>query len=96
MGHETVKGRCVVTDNVVKIFSSAVEFETFGMNALGYIRRVKTDDINAQFELDEALPAGQDLWALFGADGNPITIADEKADVMTDADDMDLLTVQLQ
>ncbi|MEE9314659.1 MAG: DUF1150 family protein [Rhizobiaceae bacterium] len=85
-----------MTKNIVKLFQSPVEFETFGINSLAYVRPVMSDDINAQFPQGPELPEGLDLWALFGADGQPIAVADEKSDLLLNAEELDLLTVGVQ
>ncbi len=85
-----------MTQNIVKLFKSPVEFETFGINTLAYVRHVRSEDMNAQFPESPELPEGLNLWALFGADGQPIAVADEKAELMSNAEEMDLLTVRLQ
>lgn len=82
--------------NIVKLFNSAVEFETFGKNSLAYVRPVLSDEMNERFPGGPELPEGIDLWALFGADGLPIAVADEKSELLSNAEEMDLLTVQLQ
>jgi len=85
-----------MAQNIVKLFGSPIEFESFGINALAYMRPVKSEDMNARFPDGPELPEGLDLWALFGADGQPIAVADEKSDLISNAEEMDLLTVHLQ
>lgn len=77
-------------------FSPAnVEFEKLGTNALAYVRLVESDDINSRFALSEELPSGLKLWGLFAADGQPISLSDERSELLDDAEDRDLITVGL-
>jgi len=85
-----------VSDNPVKLFGSTTEFATFGNSALAYVRKVRTDDINSRFPKEDSLPEGLEMWGLFAADGNPIALSDERGELMLEADEMDLLTVQRQ
>ena len=85
-----------MADNVVKLFGSAVEFESFGRNTLAYVRKVSSDDMNERFPQDEELPQGLDLWGLFAADGQPIALADEKDALFQSADELNLLTLGIQ
>lgn len=80
--------------NPVKLFGAGVEFELFGRSTLAYVRRVQSDELNEQFPNGPELPQGIDLWGLFGADGRPISVADEQSVLMHEAQEMDLLAVQ--
>ncbi len=85
-----------MTKNIVKLFNSPIEFETFGKNSLAYLRPVLRDEMNERFPDGPELPRGQDLWGLFGADGLPIAVADEKSDLLFDAEELDLLALPIQ
>ncbi len=80
-------------NNPVKLFQSSVEFESFGNSVLAYLRPVQSDDMNTIFPDGPELPSGLDLWGLFAADGQPIAVADDKSDLISDAENRNLLTV---
>lgn len=82
-----------MADDIVKIAGSGGEFATFGKNAFAYVRRVRSDELNAKFPQVEDLPAGLDLWGLFAADGEPIAVSDAEMMVRADAAERQLLTL---
>ncbi|MEL6752371.1 MAG: DUF1150 family protein [Pseudomonadota bacterium] len=75
----------------IDIFATATEFAQFGKQAFGYIRAVKSDDMNARFPDQAELPEGLDLWGLFAADGEPLALADERSVIMENAGEMELM-----
>ncbi len=75
------------------LVGTPVEFASFGKSALAYVRRVQSDDMNERFPNAPALPEGLDLWGLFGADGEPLAVSDERSSLFSDAERRDLLTV---
>ena len=83
-----------MTQNPVKLFGSATEFATFGNSTIAYVRKVRSDDMNRRYPLSMELPDGIELWGLFGADGEPIALADEQSELYVDAEERDLLAVQ--
>lgn len=87
---------CDMVENIVKKFGSAVEFEVFGKNALAYVRPVESEDMRQRFPLVDNVPDDIDLWGLFSADGRPLALADDPAALLEDAQDRNLLTVELQ
>ena len=89
-------GAVSMINSSAKGFGSKTEFATFGSGAIAYVRRVKSDDYNVQFPSDEELPNGLDLWGLFGADGNPLSVSDDRFVVFEDAKERNLLAVYRQ
>lgn len=85
-----------MSGNTVKLFGSAVEFQSFGKSSLAYVRQMSAEDLNNRFPEVVDWPLGEDLWALFGADGHPIAVADHEGFLQTDAQERDLLTVSVQ
>ena len=85
-----------MSDNPVRLFGSSEEFATFGNNALAFVRKVQSDDMNRRFPNAPELPEGIELWGLFSADGKPIAMADDENMLVNDALELDLLTVQRQ
>ncbi len=77
----------------IKPFGSATEFAIFGKRTFAYMRPVQSDDMNATFPDEVALPSGLALWGLFDADGEPIAVADEQAALIENAEEMDLMTL---
>ena len=71
------------------------ELAHLGAGEVGYIRRMKFDDVSRCFpeapEIDPAL----DLWALFAADGTPILLTDNRSSTFFKAAEDDLKTVSL-
>ncbi len=81
---------------LIKHFASATEFAAFGSGALAYVRRVEADDFNRRFPSADDLPDKGDLWGLFGADGNPLSISDDQHALLQDAFDRELVAVHRQ
>lgn len=71
------------------------ELAHLGSGEVGYIRKMRLEDISRCFpeapEIDPAL----DLWALFGADGTPILLTDNRASTFFKAAEDELRTVSL-
>ncbi len=80
----------------LKVFGSKVEFAAFGKSTLAYTRQMNSDEIRLKFPDADDLPEGVDLWALFGADGEPLAIADEQDLLIDNAESRSLLAVSLQ
>ncbi len=79
----------------VLTFNTQIEFANFGRNTMAYLRRVKSDDLIRDYPETDDLVSGEMLWALYGADGEPIAVADDKSDLFTNAEERDLVTVNL-
>ena len=72
-----------------------IEFRHLGEGKVGFVRRVTAGDLKARFP---GLPAMADeirLWGLFGADGSPMVLSDERANVVEAAEDHELTTVSV-
>lgn len=71
------------------------ELAHLGAGEVGYIRKMRSDEVSRCFpeapEIDPAL----DLWALFGADGTPILLTDNRSSTFFKAAEDDLKTVSL-
>ena len=76
-------------------FNTQVEFANFGRNTMAYLRRVKSDDLLRDYPETDDLVSGEILWALYGADGEPLAVADDKSDLFSNAEERDLVTVNL-
>ncbi len=77
-------------------FDTSTEFAAFGSGAVAYVRRVEPGDFNRRFPTVEELPVDRDLWGLFGADGNPLSVSDDQYVLLQDAQDRDLVAVHRQ
>jgi hypothetical protein len=71
------------------------EFAHLGAGKLGYIRKMRSEDVSRVFPEAPDLNPGLDLWALFGADGTPILLTDNRSSTFFKAAEDDLPTVSL-
>lgn len=71
------------------------EFAHLGAGKLGYIRKMRSEDVSRVFPEAPDLNPGLDLWALFGADGTPILLTDNRSSTFFKAAEDDLTTVSL-
>lgn len=71
------------------------EFAHLGAGKLGYIRKMRSEDVSRVFPEAPDLNPGIDLWALFGADGTPILLTDNRSSTFFKAAEDDLTTVSL-
>ena len=72
-----------------------IEFRHLGEGKVGYMRRVTAGDLKARFP---GLPAMADeirLWGLFGADGSPMVLSDERENIVEAAESHELTTVSV-
>ena len=71
------------------------EFAHLGEGSVAYLRKVSSDDLRDRFPgLDEIAP-GMELWALFGASGEPILLSDARDRALAGAMENDLITVAI-
>ena len=71
------------------------EFAHLGAGKVGYIRKMRSEDVSRVFPEAPELNPGLDLWALFGADGTPILLTDNRSSTFFKAAEDDLKTVSL-
>jgi hypothetical protein len=71
------------------------EFAHLGAGKVGYIRKMRSEDVSKVFPEAPDLNPGLDLWALFGADGTPILLTDNRSSTFFKAAEDDLQTVAL-
>jgi hypothetical protein len=71
------------------------EFAHLGAGKVGYIRKMRSEDVASVFPEAPDLNPGIDLWALFGADGTPILLTDNRSSTFFKAAEDDLQTVPL-
>ncbi len=75
---------------------SPEQFAHLGEGAIGYIRKISSDDFMAAWPGMAEMPSGIDIWALFAADGMPILLTDEKSTAVAAAREKELMAVPLQ
>ena len=75
-------------------FNSRIEFANFGKNSIAYVRRVNTDELSEPFHETGELNEGEDIWALYSADGEPLAVADEQSLLFDNAEERELVAVQ--
>lgn len=78
-----------------KLTMSPENFADLGGGSIAYVRPMSSDEIKSLFPNTPPLESGLDLWALLGADGTPIMLADSRDAVVMNAHENDLETVSL-
>jgi hypothetical protein len=71
------------------------ELAHLGAGEVGYIRKMKSDEVTRCFPEAPEIDPTLDLWALFAADGTPILLTDNRSSTFFKAAEDDLKTVSL-
>ncbi|MFZ1679846.1 MAG: DUF1150 family protein [Rhizobiaceae bacterium] len=71
------------------------ELAHVGEGAIGYVRKVASEDMARRFPGIPNLMPGLELWALFAANGQPILLTDERDAAFQGASDNALITVAI-
>ncbi|OJT98423.1 DUF1150 domain-containing protein [Metarhizobium album] len=71
------------------------ELAHLGAGEVGYIRKMRYDEINRCFPEAPEIDPSLDLWALFGADGTPLLLTDNRSSTFFKAAEDELRTVSL-
>lgn len=66
-----------------------------GEGEIAYLKQMLSDDIRKTFPQAPQLAPGLQLFALFGADGAPILLADSRAAALANAWENELMTVSV-
>ncbi|WP_102959566.1 DUF1150 family protein [Mangrovicella endophytica] len=74
---------------------STSDLASLGEGHLAYLRRMSSDDIRARFPSAQSIKPGLNLWALFGADGTPLAVSDDRGSILASASENELLTVSI-
>lgn len=74
---------------------SQSELAHLGEGEIAYVRKISAKDVGRCFPEAPDLDPGIDLWALFGADGTPILLTDNRSSTFFKAAEDDLRTVTL-
>jgi hypothetical protein len=95
----TGKGSDMKTEDMIEIPDTApittAELAEIGGGRLAYVKEMRSDDINRLFPQAPDLESGLDLFALLGADGSPILLADTREAAVANAWEQELETVSL-
>ena len=78
-----------------KLILSDLDLASLGSGEVGYIRKMKSDDLTARFPALNQLAPGLDVWALFAANGMPIVLSDRQSAVLEGASDNEITPVWL-
>jgi hypothetical protein len=74
---------------------TADQFAHLGEGAIAYVRPIKSEDAQVLFPQIKGLEPGMLLFALLGADGAPIVLADSKDAAVANAWEHQLATVSV-
>ncbi|MDI9847993.1 DUF1150 domain-containing protein [Rhodoblastus sp. 17X3] len=74
---------------------TADQFAHLGEGAIAYVRPMKSEEAQALFPQIEGLEPGMQLFALLGANGDPIVLADSKDAAVANAWEHKLATVSV-
>jgi hypothetical protein len=71
------------------------ELAHLGEGTIAYVRKITSDDLVSRFPGLPHMQPGLDLWAVFGANGQPMMVADEQATAISAAVNRDLRPVSI-
>jgi hypothetical protein len=74
---------------------SLMELTHLGSGEVGYIRKIRYDEVSRCFPDAPEIDPQTDLWALFAADGTPILLTDNRSSTYFKAAEDELKTVSL-
>ncbi|MBB4101593.1 DUF1150 family protein [Allorhizobium borbori] len=66
-----------------------------GSGEVAYVRKMRSEEVTRCFPEAPSIDPELDLWALFGADGTPILLTDNRSSTFFKAAEDDLKTVSL-
>jgi hypothetical protein len=81
--------------NHTEPFITAAQLKGLGGGRIAYVKSMQSDEINRLFPQAPDLQPGIELFALLGADGTPILLADSKEAAVANAWEQELETVSL-
>lgn len=71
------------------------ELAHLGSGEVAYIRKMRSEEVSRCFPEAPDIDPSVDLWALFGADGTPILLTDNRSSTFYKAAEDELKTVSL-
>lgn len=81
--------------NANRITLSDTDFASLGAGEVGYVRKMKSDELTRRFPALNQIAPGLDVWALFAANGQPIILSNERSAVMEGASNNQIVPVWL-
>jgi hypothetical protein len=90
MKSESVQGAAPVVADM-----TANEFAQLGEGEIAYLKLMRAEEINRLFPQAPELEPGSRFFALLGADGSPILLADSRAAALANAWEHELETVSV-
>ncbi len=78
-----------------KLLMTPDQFAHLGEGHIGYVRKMTSDDLIARYPGMPQIAPGLELWALFGASGQPILLTDERAEALAGAEENQLIPVSI-
>ncbi len=81
--------------NENRISISKDTLAVLGNGKVGYIRKMTSDEVTERFPDAPEIQPGIDLWALFGADGTPILLSDDRSTAYDKAAEDELAAVSV-
>lgn len=84
-----------MTENERRVTVTRDELAHLGEGVVAYLREIDSEDLKGRFPGLPDIAPGLKLWALFGADGRPILLADERARALEGAMQNNLATVSI-
>lgn len=74
---------------------TASQLAHLGSGEVAYVRKMRSEEVSRCFPEAPDIDPKLDLWALFGADGTPILLTDNRSSTFFKAAEDDLKTVSL-
>jgi hypothetical protein len=71
------------------------ELVSLGSGEVAYVRKIRQEEVSRCFPEAPEIDPSVDLWALFGADGTPILLTDNRSSTFYKAAEDELKTVSL-
>ena len=85
----------MMTTDERKEFMSTDQFAHLGEGHLAYLRKIMSDDLNARYHGMPQIEPGVEVWALFGANGQPILLSGERSEALAGAMENKLVPVSI-
>lgn len=84
-----------MVDNGQRTIVTQQQLAALGEGAIAYVREMDADELRGRFPGMPEMEAGTKLWALFGANGQPILLADGQEAALAGAFQNDLKPVSI-
>ncbi|MEM7069784.1 MAG: DUF1150 family protein [Pseudomonadota bacterium] len=75
-------------------FLNPEDLANLGSDAVAYVRKITAEEIADAFPEAPKLKSGQDYWAMFAANGEPLMLADQESEILSTAFYSDLEAIQ--